>query len=844
MLEPAPDENGAGLPTDPDTALDDPIVEDATPVVGLGDYARYALEVGWDPIPLHGVTADGACTCRRGPACPSAGKHPVDSEWEKKPRITVQDTYAIWDMETRPRNVGLRTGRPSGFFVVDIDPKHDGDKRLAELEAQYGPLPQTRIHETGSTGDHHLFLLPDDFEVTNSRGRLPRGIDVRGTGGFVVAPGSVSGVGPYRTRDYSPIGPAPEWLLDLLRPVDHTTIVLTEADGVAYADLDESQKAVADKYLRAAVDAELARLDAMREAATRDLYDYRGEPWDSTTYEVACNLLELAQSPWTDYGLDDVKRDLREHAPTDAGFTITDVMGKLASAANTVRGKARPAPDGIKADDTWDLLTAGLPSQPSAPSAPGSGWDKPEFSRPKQTDDREDDPLFRKVKNGGFAINATTFRDYLFDGRDGVEFPPLAVDAGGSIWVYSEGVYMQHKGAISGRAQVLLGDYYTPAAKSLARDLIVDSGRAPVIDFNEARHPDLINFRNGMLNWRTGELEDHDPAHLSTSQMTFEWDPDAECPKFSHYVDTMLSPEAAALLWQVIGYTLLSGNPMQVVIYFVGRGGNGKGVVLRALTGMLGAHNVSSLTLLEIDGDNRFKLSSLVGKAANISGETTGGYIKESVNLKRASGNDFLDMERKGQDSFQAKVPATLIFSINETPHFADDSDGLMQRGVVIPFDRKVVENHIPGFSEAAFVKEYPGIARRGIEAVRAVDMDSPDLRAKGFALIRDAQAKFEQDTNAELYWLSNHVRPKRDHFVTPNELWRAFGGKSPRASRKFMRTLRALYGDPVRRTPSRLASIDPSKSARQDCYEVEYSEDPYRVRSVADDFFGEARSS
>ncbi len=460
----------------------------------------------------------------------------------------------------------------------------------------------------------------------------------------------------------------------------------------------------------------------------------------------------------------------------------------------------------------------------------------------KQTDDREDDPLFRKAKNGGYSINSTVFRDYLF-GEGPMAFEPIAVDAGGGVWAFRGGVFVSDQHTVSARAQQILGDFYTPAAKSLARDLVLASGKAPMIDFNEAQHPSLINFQNGMLDWRTGRLLAHDPKYRSTSQATFAWDPEADCPRFAHYVDTMLSPEAATLLWQVIGYTLLSGNPMQVVTYFVGAGGNGKGVVLRVLMGMLGPHNVSSLTLLEIDGDNRFKLSGLVGKAANISGETTGGYIKDSVNLKRASGNDYLDMERKGQDSFQAKVPATLIFSINETPHFADDSDGLMQRGIVIPFDRKVSENHIAGFSEDAFVAEYAGIARRGIEALRTVRMDSPDQRAKGFALVRQAQDKFEQDTNAELYWLSNHVRPKTGHFVTPKELWYEFSGKTTRASRKFTRTLKEVYGEPIRRSPSSHALMDPAGMKRQDCYEVEFSEDPYRVQAVIDDIFGDRRA-
>src|ERR1044072_4419745 len=164
---------------------------------GLEAYANYALGQGWDPVAVWGVNAEGICACHNGQQCKSPGKHPIDNGWQAKDRMTKPDAYDHFALATSPRNIGLRTGVRSGFWALDIDPKSGGDQSLLSLEAQYGGMPETRIHRTGSNGLHYLFQLPDDFEVTNARGRLPRGIDVRGNGGFIVAPGSITGVGTY-----------------------------------------------------------------------------------------------------------------------------------------------------------------------------------------------------------------------------------------------------------------------------------------------------------------------------------------------------------------------------------------------------------------------------------------------------------------------------------------------------------------------------------------------------------------------------------------------------------------------------------------------------------------------
>jgi putative DNA primase/helicase len=73
--------------------------------------------------------------------------------------------------------------------VLDIDAKSNGGQALAALEAEHGPLPATATALTGGGGRHLLFTHPG-VEVRNSASRLGPGLDVRGDGGYIVAPPS------------------------------------------------------------------------------------------------------------------------------------------------------------------------------------------------------------------------------------------------------------------------------------------------------------------------------------------------------------------------------------------------------------------------------------------------------------------------------------------------------------------------------------------------------------------------------------------------------------------------------------------------------------------------------
>jgi hypothetical protein len=326
---------------------------------------------GWRVLPIHAVDEQG-CTCRRA-VCNSQGKHPVENRWQATPPLSGADIQATF--EDGGRNVGIATGALSGLWVLDVDLDKPGtEDRLREMLAGR-VLPATHTVRTPG-GWHHYFAMPD-FPVTNSAKRLPDGVDVRGTGGMVVAPPSVSGKGAYAIATEAPdwsegvadvIAEAPPWLLDRVRPLPPAAPVDLETVP-KLTDLPPAQRERLSVYTDRVVVAELARLD---ECTAKG---WSGPPWNQTTFEVACQLIELAHSSWCPLTLDDAHRLLLERAPRDVGFTVADVEGRFTSALRTVAGKGRAMPEAPTAgpvypgDPLSDRSARTAPAGPKRPAA-------------------------------------------------------------------------------------------------------------------------------------------------------------------------------------------------------------------------------------------------------------------------------------------------------------------------------------------------------------------------------------------------------------------------------------------------------------------------------------------
>lgn len=305
-------------------------VEDALAIAALG----------WSVIPVRLVQrADG-----------TYDKRPITDKGQSWKDLSTRDTDKIRRLWARDSNAYVGMPMGDGALGIDVDNKH-GKHGSEWWEAQ--PFSLDYTYPTMSGGWHVLAL--SDAAIGCPQLWANHGVDIRGDGGWLLA----HAIPPSR----STLPHLPESLETLLSAPEKDDRRTAEPIGP-----QRDPALAADPYAVAAVAGELAKLDACQ------LLGWGGEPWDVTTFAVACNLVEFGNSPWAGLDLDELHVQFLAAAPDDGGdFSHAKHAEKWAGAVQRVAGKGRPNPNTDPAND-FDVLTAESVAADGKSGDNSSGW--------------------------------------------------------------------------------------------------------------------------------------------------------------------------------------------------------------------------------------------------------------------------------------------------------------------------------------------------------------------------------------------------------------------------------------------------------------------------------------
>ena len=610
-------------------------------------------------LPVHGIV-DGVCTCPEKGSCGTPGKHPRIRAWQDNATTdsaTIRDWWKRWP----DANVGIASGANSGIVVFDVDSAAGGEESLDALIAEHGPLPPTPEVLTGGGGRHLYFRHPGG-QNPNSVGRLGPGLDMRGDGGFAVAPPSLHVSGRRYAWEASghiedvPLAVGPSWIV-----------------GDGEAETDKGQ---------------------------------RNEPG------------------WVSVALRGVKKGERNHTASKlAGYYLRrglsggDVAVLLKSTfapnctpsvdpeeidhvvASIVRTRSRA--DDFRRGGTAEPKESVVPNR--SVEAHTSKGGAPDIDSPPVPRRPAEFPL---TDAGNAELVAYLFSDRLrFDhqrrrwlawkGHRWVEDPDgepvrLALDA--TRVRYRDAEHINDTEERKRAAKWSIGSearQKLDAALHLAKNLppIADAGA------NWDADPFLLGCENGVIDLRTGRLNPGRPEDRITMSTGVNFDPDAPAPRWERFLGEVFDDvELADYIQRASGYSATGDISEQSIFVGYGRGANGKSTFFNALRMALGdyAHN-APFSAFETRRGNSIPtdVADLVDRRFVTASETGESSRLNEARIKALSGGDPQTARHLYGRFFTFEPTGKIWLGVNHRPIVRDDSHGFWRRVRLIPFNRQ-----------------------------------------------------------------------------------------------------------------------------------------------------------
>jgi putative DNA primase/helicase len=653
---------------------------------------------GWAVLPVWGVAPDGRCRCggahQKEPN--QVGKHPLGSLVPHGVKDATKSEAVVqrWWARFPDANLAVATGEPSGFDALDVDGE-DGEATVRRFEKDHGEILATVEQISGSGARHVCFAHAPGLK---NGVKFAPGLDLRTTGGYIL-------VEPSRHRsgrayawdagghpDETPFALWPAWLLERV-PKHEEKETADEADVPEdVLELDEQPPDVVERARKYLAEIEGA---------------VSGERGHDKTFRAACKIVRGFALP-----LAQALPLLREwNLKCKPPWSEKELVHKIKGALKKKRGKDE-GPIG------W-LLNAkrNQPTASTAGSVPGTHFRRGDHA---ELADRLLDTLARDRD----LVVHDEGRLYAFELSSGV-WRPKAVP---QLRRIVKGFAGAPCGADGRALRVKLTD--ANGAAALAGDEVYTEGFF-------AAAPTGISFRNGFL--AVGDdgsltLRPLAPQNRARWGYDFAHDARASCPRWISFLAETFegendAEERVALLQEFGGVSLLGvATRLQKALCCTGGGGNGKGVTLAVLAGLMPPGTVESIA--PQSWTNEYRLARLAGKLLNTVNELPEFELLDTEVVKCVISGDPTTARHIREAPFRFAPRAGHIFAANRLPRTSDSTHGFWRRFVVIAFNRTVKESkYILTLADDILAAERPAIVCWALEgAARA-------LRQRGYTI-------------------------------------------------------------------------------------------------------------
>lgn len=644
---------------------------------------------------IHKEELDAICTRireRYGVPLKNGRKYPVARNWQGRVWSEFSD-----EEKQGWTGYGVNCGR-AGLVVIDCD-RHDestdGVRNFHDLCDEHGFDPESTFTVSTPSGGRHYYFsrkgVDEDVRISNSRGRLPDGVDVRGSGGQVVGPGSRTSDGEYRIVSKATQAiRIPDWLLDVL--LDKNT------------DRDYSMTTpLPDEHVSAAQSNEQDGQDSPESSATKEPHDTKGQmsdvpviDWYSDPY-----ILKVLNS-----AVDAVSR-----APK--GRRNEELNAKAYSC-----GKAGVPEDLVLSDLADTAVSAGL-SMREAVKTIRSGWSsgRKEFdpyriaqARQEWKDEQKafkeeeikDPDSDKSFKERMARTTDVSLADELLNHTDlpGMHYYDPVSDrwmirsskgyiAPTSVKMFCASV-SHYLSKLSSRMRALdMDSKKADSLESYRRAQAVAGVLANQIDIDHDvldSSPHEILADGMIVSLVDGSVREVDPSRDMFTRYTevpYTSSPSENGMEKLNKVLSCVPEESRDYVLDWFGACLLGRMTQPAgVLFLVGNGSNGKSSLFSLMRRVIGTYltNPKREVLTESSKSSRFSTHTLKGARAALFEELPKGRHLNANVFKELSGTQRIRGERKGVDEEEFEMRATVVIATNHLPQVTDTDNAIWRR--------------------------------------------------------------------------------------------------------------------------------------------------------------------
>lgn len=286
-----------------------------------------------------------------------------------------------------------------------------------------------------------------------------------------------------------------------------------------------------------------------------------------------------------------------------------------------------------------------------------------------------------------------------------------------------------------------------------------------------------INFRNGFYDPVSKKMIPHDPKYKATNQIPHVYDPGSGLK--SNMIKKWLSficdtPEDLEMLCQFSGLCLTRDTRQQKFLILNGEGGTGKSTVIRMIEKMIGADNISNISLNQLT--QRFSAIGLMGKLVNSCADLEIDALSDTSILKKALGEDCFSAEAKGKDQISIRNYAKLIFSTNQLPIVkAEQTNGFYRRLLILTMDNVPEKRETDFFDRLS--ADIDDFIRISVQALERLYQNGQIVESSG-SIEAVKRLRCDSDTvEAFLNAMTERVPDNTENRIKKSDLYQAYTG-------------------------------------------------------------------